>query len=166
MTPSGARIRRAQSGDEPALRQLRIQALSDAPAAFGSTLQRELSRSPADWARWLSPSATFLLEDGTVPKGLAAGVPDDDDSRLVHLMAMWLHPDLRGSGAADRLVDAVLDWANSVGADRIRLDVVQGNEAATRLYQRHGFRPTGHSTTRDRDGAVEIRMERLLPPRG
>jgi ribosomal protein S18 acetylase RimI-like enzyme len=166
MTQSGARIRRAQSGDEAALRQLRIQALSDAPTAFGSTLERELNRSLADWARWLSPTATFLFEDGTGLKGLASGVPDEADPGLVHLMAMWLHPDLRGSGAADRLVDAVLVWATSVGAERIRLDVVQGNEAAIGLYQRHGFRPTGHTAARLRDGAVEMQMERLLPLKG
>jgi ribosomal protein S18 acetylase RimI-like enzyme len=164
MNQSYESIRRAQSGDEPALRQLRIQALSDAPTAFGSTLDRELNRSAAEWARWLTPTATFLLEVEGVPKGLAAGVPDQTDPGLVYLMAMWLHPALRGSGAADRLVHAVLTWATSIGADLIQLDVIQGNEAAIRLYERHGFRPTGHTAMRARDGAVEIQMERSLPP--
>lgn len=35
------RIRRAESGDEPLLRKTRIEALSEAPEAFGSTLQFE-----------------------------------------------------------------------------------------------------------------------------
>lgn len=144
------------------LRELRIQALSDAPAAFGSTLERELGRSPADWTRWLSTGATFLLEEGPVSKGLAAGVPDSTDGEVVHLMAMWLHPELRGSGAADLLVNAVLAWAAARGADRIRLDVVRGNQAATRLYERHGFQATGNTAVRARDGAVEIQMERVL----
>src|SRR5262245_24732962 len=156
------RVRRAGSGDEPLLRNLRIQALSEAPAAFSSTLERELARTPAEWTRWLSPGATFLLEVGQVPKGLAAGVPDAADPRLVHLMAMWLHPDLRGSGAAGQLVVAVLAWAADSGAHRIQLDVVDGNHAAMSLYQRHGFRTTGHAAARTSDGAVEVRMERLL----
>jgi hypothetical protein len=33
-------VRRAVVGDEPGLRELRLQALSDAPAAFGSTYER------------------------------------------------------------------------------------------------------------------------------
>ncbi|HTO73802.1 MAG TPA: GNAT family N-acetyltransferase [Gemmatimonadales bacterium] len=164
MSQSVPRLRRAQSGNEPALRDLRIQALTDAPAAFGSTLERELNRSPAEWARWLSPSATFLLEYGSIARGLAAGVRDEADPKLVHLMSMWLHPGLRGSGAADRLVDAVPVWATTCGANRIRLDVIQGNEPAIRLYRRHGLRPTGHTSSRLRDGAVEIQMERDIPP--
>lgn len=144
------------------LRELRLQALTDAPAAFGSTLQRELDRTPAEWTKWLSPSATYLLQDGPTPKGIAAGVPDAADPGLVWLMAMWLHPDLRGSGAADLLVRAALEWAVGVKAERIRLDVIQGNQAAIRLYERFGFRPTGLTSTRARDGAIEIQMERVV----
>ena len=166
MPPSGVTVRRALPGDEPVLRELRIEALSDAPAAFGSTLERERVRSPADWARWLSPSATFLLYAGSMPSGLAAGVPDATDPVLVWLMAMWVRPALRGSGAAGLLVEAIVGWAVAVRADRIRLDVVQGNETARGCYARHGFRPTGHTTIRARDGAIEIQMERAVeaPP--
>ena len=163
---SELRVRRAVAGDAATLRELRLQALSDAPTAFGSTLERELGRTSADWARWLSPSATFILEADSVARGLAAGVPDADDPGLVHLMAMWLHPELRGTGAADHLAEAVLDWATASGAARIRLDVVLGNEAAIRLYERHGFKPTGSTTTRARDGAVEVQMERRLRQSG
>ncbi len=35
-------VRRAVVGDETILRELRLQALSDEPYAFGSTLEREL----------------------------------------------------------------------------------------------------------------------------
>ncbi|HTO72743.1 MAG TPA: GNAT family N-acetyltransferase [Gemmatimonadales bacterium] len=165
-TEPDLRVRRAVAGDVATLRELRIQALTDAPAAFGSTLERELGRTSAEWARWVSPSATFILEVDAIPRGVAAGVPDADDASLVHLMAMWLDPALRGSGAADRLVRAVLDWATSHGAVRIRLDVILGNEAAIRLYERHGFRPTGSTTTRARDSAIEVQMERVLRPSG
>lgn len=158
-------VRLAGPGDEPLLRELRIQALSEAPAAFGSTLQRELDRTPAEWTSWLSPAATYLLEAGTTPRGIAAGVPDATDPSVVWLMAMWLHPDLRGSGAADLLVEAVLSWATNVGAERIRLDVIAGNDAAIGLYQRFGFRPTGYTTIRARDGATELQMERKVQDR-
>jgi hypothetical protein len=34
-------VRRAMAGDEPILRALRLEAMSDAPQAFGSTYDRE-----------------------------------------------------------------------------------------------------------------------------
>ena len=109
------RIRRAESGDEPLLRKIRLEALAEAPDAFGSTLDRERARTLVDWRKWLSPSATFMLETATGLKGIAAGVPDSMDPAVVHLMAMWVHPALRGSGAAAGLVQAVLAWAEEQG---------------------------------------------------
>ena len=48
-------IRRAVAGDEAVLRALRIEALTVAPQAFDSTLERELARTPAEWARCFAP---------------------------------------------------------------------------------------------------------------
>jgi hypothetical protein len=57
------KLRRAELGDEPTLRELRLEALSEAPDAFGSTYEREVARTTADWQRWMSPGVTFILED-------------------------------------------------------------------------------------------------------
>src|SRR6476646_9243481 len=110
------RIRRAESGDESLLLKIRLEALSESPDAFGSTLDRERARTPADWQKWLSPSSTFLLETTLGAQGIVAGVPDATDSSVVHLMAMWVHPALRGSAAASALVQSVLAWAEERGA--------------------------------------------------
>lgn len=158
------RVRRAALGDEPILRELRLQALSDAPGAFGSTYERELARTTADWQRWLSPGVTFLLDTPKGAAGLVAGARDATDADVVHLLALWVHPASRGSGAAEDLVAAVVAWAAAEGARVVRLDVVQANDRARRFYERTGFRPTGHETARERDGLTEIRMERLVDP--
>ena len=142
------------------LRALRMQALSDSPEAFGSTLEREVARSTAEWQRWLGPGAIVFLETADGPQGLAAGVPDAVEPGVVSLMSMWVHPELRGSGAANTLIGAVLAWAEEVGAALIRLDVIEGNDRARRLYERQQFRPTGQVAGRARDGAREIQMER------
>jgi ribosomal protein S18 acetylase RimI-like enzyme len=153
-------VRRAILGDEPVLRALRLEALSDAPESFGSTYDREVARTAADWQRWLAPGVTLILEEAGVPRGLVAGAPDREDPAIVHLLAMWVHPLLRSTGAADALVAALLTWALERGAERMQLLVISSNERAQRLYARHGFRPTGHRTTRERDGAIELQMER------
>jgi ribosomal protein S18 acetylase RimI-like enzyme len=152
-------VRRAVPGDEPILRELRLEALTEAPDAFGSTYRRELERTTADWQRWLSPGLTLILEDAGRARGLVAGMHDAEDRGIVYLMAMWVHPALRGSGAADALVTEHLAWARSVGARLVRLGVMATNDRARRLYERHGFRLTGRETVRGADGRIELQME-------
>jgi GNAT superfamily N-acetyltransferase len=151
-------VRRAVIGDEPVLRVVRLQALTDSPTAFGSTYERELARTMEDWRRWLAPGVTFLLEAGGEARGIVAGVRDTQDSSVVHLMAMWVHPDHRGTGAADALVSSVNAWAAEVGATQVRLKVVEGNERARRCYERAGFRATGRRGVLEKNGDVEIEM--------
>jgi len=156
------KVRRAGIGDEAVLRDLRLQALTDAPDAFGSTYERELARTVEDWGRWLSPGATFTLEDGHAACGLVACARDATAPTTVDLMAMWVHPMMRGSGAADALVAEVIAWARTDGARLVRLRVVQENVRAQRVYERHGFQLTGRTGVRERDGAIEVEMERAL----
>jgi GNAT superfamily N-acetyltransferase len=79
-------------------------------------------------------------------------------SRVVHLMAMWVHPDVRGTGAADVLVSSVKTWAAQAGATQVRLNVVESNCRARRCYERAGFRATGRQDVVERTGDVEIEM--------
>ena len=69
-------VRRAVIGDEPVLRPLRLQALTDSPVAFSSTYERELARTTEDWRRWRAPGATFILEADGEPRGLVSGSRD------------------------------------------------------------------------------------------
>jgi len=152
-------VRQAVIGDEPIVRELRLQAMSDSPEAFGSTYERELARTTLDWQRWLAPGVTFLLEHDGQSVGLVAGQRDPVDPHIVHLMAMWVHPEIRGSGGADALVTALVNWAQANGAMRVCLDVIKSNVRATRFYERHRFRPSGAETTRENDDRVEVRMQ-------
>ncbi|HEY7285252.1 MAG TPA: GNAT family N-acetyltransferase [Vicinamibacterales bacterium] len=150
-------VRRATFGDEPILRAVRLQALSESPSAFGSTYERELARTTVDWQRWLSPGATFIL-DADEPRGIVAGARDGDETTVVNLMAMWVHPSLRGGAAADALVGSVLAWARGEGAREVRLRIARGNQRAQRCYERNGFRTTGREVRGEREGLVEIEM--------
>jgi ribosomal protein S18 acetylase RimI-like enzyme len=160
MTFKQTTVRRAVPGDEAVLRRLRLDALEEAPDAFGSTYARELARTTADWQRWLSPGITLILEAAGTPRGLVAGMHDAEDPAIVYLMAMWVHPALRGTAAAHALVSEHLAWASTVGARLVRLDVMATNDRARRFYERHGFRLTGRQMVREADGRVELRMER------
>jgi GNAT superfamily N-acetyltransferase len=152
------KIRRAAIGDETVLRSLRIQALTDSPEAFGSTIERELARTTEDWRRWMAPGVTFVLDADGEPRGLVAGSRDPKDAAVVHLMAMWVHPKMRGTGAADALVSGIKDWAAQVGAASVRLNVVENNGRARRCYERCGFQATGRRGVVERSGDAEIEM--------
>jgi ribosomal protein S18 acetylase RimI-like enzyme len=93
---------------------------------------------------------------------MVAGVRDETDPAIAHLMAMWVHPQTRGSGGADKLGTAVVAWAQAEGAKIVRLKVIQGNDRARHFYERMGFRSTGREELRQRDGLIEIQMERLV----
>jgi GNAT superfamily N-acetyltransferase len=156
-----ARIRRLDIGDEETLRAIRLEALDDDPDAFGSTYEREVDRPIDDWQRWFSGGAVFIAEgEAGPPSGLVAMRLRPDDASIALLVSMWVRPSSRGTGVADDLVRSALAWAASEGTAAVQLHVVGGNIRASKLYERHGFYPTGITSIRERDGAVEVEMQR------
>ena len=127
-------------------RAVRLQALGDAPDAFGSTLTDELKMPDEQWQSRLAArdAATFIaaLDDHDI--GIAVGAPYDDAAGL---FAMWVAPEARGKGIGDALIATVVNWANENGFQRILLDVGDWNQSAINLYKRNGFEPTGHTGT-------------------
>jgi len=155
-------LRRLMPQDADLLRTIRLRSLQDAPRAFGSSYDRELSFTPENWRSRLRSDSTptFVDEDadGNIA-GLATGIPDADESSLAHLVAMWVAPEARGTGAGDRLVAGIVGWARCEGFSAVRLRVTEGNLPAERLYDRHGFHRTGTTFYRNRDGLTEIELE-------
>ena len=150
-------VRRAAPGDEPILRWLRLEAMADAPEAFGSTLERERARREDDWRQWIDPGPMWLLEDDHTPLGLSGlRVPAEGP---VEIVSVWVHEQARGSGAAAVLVQAAVDWAEAAGRALV-LRVTAGNDRALRFYERMGFELTGATEVRERDGAIEREMRR------
>ena len=138
------RVRRAETGDWRVSRAIRLQALSETPLAFASTLEREIAFGPEQWQQRIAGAAQFLAEtaDGEVV-GTATGLTAPDEPGTTLLVAMFVAAPARGQGIGERLVAAVVDHARSDGADRVLLHVVETNPGAERLYTRCGFARTG-----------------------
>lgn len=159
-------IRRITVDDVDTYREVRLRALQDSPSAFGSTYDAERARTPEQWAERVALAASgtgraiFLAFDDAVCVGLA-GCVEDDLGADRQLVSMWVAPSHRGTGVAQRLVDAVLAWAESCGASRVGLWVTRGNDRARRCYERAGFSATGDVQPLPSDPAKEeIRMLR------
>jgi GNAT superfamily N-acetyltransferase len=154
-------IRRLAPDDWPVLREVRLAALADAPYAFSSTLNRELSFDEQIWRERLASAAWFMAWQDSQPAGLAAGIVEqpagppgsagtsvpaggaDPLAAACQLVSMWVSPRARGHGIADRLVEAVCDWARAGGAAQVLLWVTDVNARARAFYQRAGFVTTG-----------------------
>jgi RimJ/RimL family protein N-acetyltransferase len=145
-------VRRVTPADGAVLRDVRLLALQDAPSAFGSTYAAEVTRSDAEWDDRAASGAagadrfTALALVGDECVGLAGGFRNDDDGHHadIDLVSMWVGAAYRGSGVAERLVDAVLDWArDEAQAQVVGLWVTRGNDRAQRFYEREGFVETG-----------------------
>ena len=63
-----------------------------------------------------------------------------DDSEVMVIHALGVHPGHARRGYAGALVKKAIDVAHETGMKAIRLDVIEGNVPAERLYESFGFR--------------------------
>jgi ribosomal protein S18 acetylase RimI-like enzyme len=154
-------IRVLTPGDWAVWRRIRLRALAEAPHAFGSRLsdwQGKGDREERWRARLAVPGSHNLIAalDG-VSVGMASGVPGEQEG-AAELVSMWVSPEARGRGVADRLISEVERWSLERRAEVIRLAVTPGNEHALALYRRNGFEDTGELGDLMPDGASRERI--------
>jgi GNAT superfamily N-acetyltransferase len=159
--PQPVDVRIAAPDDWELVSRLRLAALADAPLAFGSTYQREVGRTEAEWRAWLArpDGGRFVAYAGPNPVGIAAVYlrreERDADGPVPELVSMWVHPDHRTRGVGRWLVTAVAAWVADRGFSEVRLMVAAQNEGAERFYEHLGFERTGftqplpHDESRD-----------------
>ena len=143
-------IRRAVPDEWAMLRRIRLEALAGAPYAFGSTLADAIERTEQQWRDRITAWPNFIAWAGAEPVGLAGALAEpsghgggEGTSGSWHLVSMWVSPQARGQGIADRLVAAVAACARADGAERLTLWVADASARARAFYLRTGFRSTG-----------------------
>lgn len=153
-------VRLGADDDWPLWRGLRLAAFADAPEAFVEAPAEWEAGGEAEWReRLLDPEALAVvaLEDG-VGVGLARGAVEDDSAWL---HSLWVDPRHRGHGIAQRLVQAVEEWARA-RSTRVTLDVVPDNAPAIALYARLGYVPSSEPGEPLPGGGNELRMVKQL----
>jgi ribosomal protein S18 acetylase RimI-like enzyme len=141
--------RRIRADEALLLRELRLMALRDAPAAFAGGVAAELAVQPDEWACRARDCASrqddfvAIVNRFGTPSGLVRAYSPASEPDRRELTAMWVAPWARGIGAGDALVETVVAWAEQVGASAVTLWVNVENAAAQRLYARHGFAVAG-----------------------
>ena len=155
-------IRRVKPGDEQLLRNTRLHALADAPAAFGTTVASAEARPDDFWAAQVAGRlgdhrcATWIAVDGTGNGiGMLTGV---DVEYAVEVIQVWVAPAHRGTGLIEQLFDQLFGWAPR---PLIKIAVAASNGRAQRVYERLGFAVTGERPgVRERE--IELEQTRAL----
>lgn len=157
-------VRPMRAAEWPVYRQLRLQALRDAPDAFGSTYAAEGVGADAHWAARLrvvessGRDLALVAETAHGPCGLVWCKVSADDPTVANLYQMWVAPEARGHGVGRALLAEALDWAAAAGVRHVHLGVTVGDSPARRLYVSMGFRPVGEPTPL-REGSAQLAQD-------
>jgi ribosomal protein S18 acetylase RimI-like enzyme len=112
------------------------------------------------FSRVFARSLTLVATKGTAPIGYAMAQRDEQDGQII-LYGLYVHPEWQGKGIGSALVEAVV--AKFPGAERIRLEVLKGNDAAIAWYQRRGFEAYGETPfATGTDGIAALYMDKQL----
>ena len=66
-----------------------------------------------------------------------------ENAHVIQVQGLAVHPDARRHGAAGSLLDAAEKQSRERGIRKLTLRVLSTNQAAIRLYERHGFAREG-----------------------
>lgn len=142
-------IRPLGEADWPAFRQIRLEALREAPEAFSSDYESNRDKPDAEWISRVGPTPDLFVlgafRDGQIV-GLA-GFRRENMTKLRHKADVWgvfVSPGARGLGLGRRLMTELISRARAVeGVEQLLLTVVSDNEPARQLYLSLGFTPFG-----------------------
>lgn len=155
-------VRLATREDATVFRGLRLAMLSESPRAFDAELADAVRLNHEAWLDWVGAGsshhrrAAWVAWISTLPVGaVAASIIDD----ACHIGALWVDPEYRGSGIANRLLDAAETWCHDVRCSWNVLSVSELNVDAQRLYLRLQYEYTGVSKL-TRWGHHELQMRK------
>ncbi|MYM27642.1 GNAT family N-acetyltransferase [Duganella sp. CY15W] len=133
-------VRYTREEDWQELKRIRLAALLDAPTAFGVTHASAAAYTDTAWqdrAAGRGPARYLLAFQDGVAVGIVGHVPVN--AQTLGLIAMWVAPEVRGTGIAKSLVQAVQSHAALHNYARVTLDVSPENSRAAAFYLKQGF---------------------------
>ena len=84
--------------------------------------------------------AACVIANDEEPEGYADAPWQIDSDEVIVLHVLAVHPNHRGKGLARKLVENVIEQERKAGKKALRLDVIENNTTAEKLYQKLGFR--------------------------
>ncbi len=141
-------IRPLTTADAAAFRNLRLQAIADAPSAVWPTHEEEAGRTPVETAARIERTRDQVVFGAFVDADLVgiAGLRREPLAQVRHKALLWgvfVRPDRRRDGVARRLFSHAASFARAEGVLQIQLCVNAENVTALHLYRTLGFSSFG-----------------------
>lgn len=142
-------IRQLTESDLCSYRDLRLQALTECPAAFGATPATEQALGDAQLLSRFSGAQGEAMWGGFDADGrlcASLGMYRDQGEKTTHkghLFAMYVASTARGQGLARRLLETAAEHGRALNLRQLMLGCNAGNGNALRLYEQAGFREYG-----------------------
>lgn len=138
-------IRPLNATEATLFQQLRLEALQDAPTAFGSSFEEESALGLEHFRAWITAGDGSVILGafaGTTLVGIV-GINRQRRLKIRHKATIWtvyITPSQRGTGLGRQLMRAAIDHARAIpGLAQLQLTVSAGNAAACTLYSALGF---------------------------
>lgn len=137
-------VRRLTEDDAERFRKIRLEALERHPETFQATYE-SAAELPLD--AYVQRLRRYALFGGFVGDELCGfvGFYPLTNPKISHKGLMWgmyVTEAARGTGLAEAMVEAVVDYARDK-VEQILLSVIEDNERAKRFYEKMGFEPYG-----------------------
>jgi L-amino acid N-acyltransferase YncA len=123
------------------LKNVRLRALQDSPHAFASAYHYEARWSEDDWRSTFDASLWLAARARHGLIGLARSTRGDRVWQR-NIESVWVQPDRRRRGVTRLMLQRLIEHEPD-GVTELYAWVLDGNEAARRVYQRLGFVFTG-----------------------
>jgi ribosomal protein S18 acetylase RimI-like enzyme len=130
--------------DAAAFRAIRLEALADAPWAYGETLAEAEALGLDDFAARLQGGTVAGAFDDRQLAGIAAMWRDHGNGQhRAYVAGIYVRPDARGNGYARRMLDWLATEAMAAGIRQLELHVATENRPAIAAYLAAGFAEYG-----------------------
>ena len=153
-------LRRVRPDEWEMWREIRLRSLAESPDAFGSTYDREIDFTEADWRDRLAKGPRFLVVLSETPVALGGGFPMP---HALMVFGMWTEPAHRRLGHSHAILDAVVGWARARDLP-VELHVTLVNPHARTVYEHYGFMATGELEPLRPGSDQQIELMRLPSP--
>ena len=127
-------------------RDVRLRALSEDPDAFAASLEEEQAVEESTWRERMNRSTRLIAEDESgEPVGvvsLRVDKREDEETPYGELFALWVRSETRGSGAAGKMLNSLLELCRNAKLGAVIYWVGTDNARGVAFASSHGFLPT------------------------
>lgn len=141
-------IRQLSASDASDYQELRLFALQESPAAFGSSFEEEVNRPLEVVEERLADTVNHIFgtfgDDGRLMGTVT--LRRNQHAKSAHkatIFAMYVAPDVRKQGLGRALLQAAISQARDLGLSWLKLMVNSANAEAVTLYLSTGFETYG-----------------------